>query len=320
MQSLNIFWAREALFLNLQVWVEFEILKIYFIGSGPPVSGQCRFLTARASDCTHIAGHQPGHRLVIALMADSAQAPVTAGRCRCPCQGAPIRHWGEFPPLSFSFLIPRRFCSTSLSAAALLLITSHLRPPLSPTKQRNHTAITPSTCSSNREPKSSSNGTEKNRPGSRRLPLNASVLTALVRAPPTSPPCIGGSHESVVQPWQHLCRQQRPVRVAVELSSNVEFLAMAPPLRWAPHRQTTLHRPPLVQDSSPATPCPTSSPVVAGISRWAIGGERGEEAPVSDLGRGTMPFSFSNWFIQFKFPIWIQTYKIHRNLIKCKKL
>jgi hypothetical protein len=133
--------------------------------------------------------------------------------------------------LPLPFLLLCRFCSASLLAAALLHVTDHLCPPLSPTKPRNHTTVTPSACSSNHEPKSLASDAEKSHSLSRRLPLATSSLTAAIRAPPTSLPHLGGPRESVVWPRLHLCRQRPPVRVAVKLSSAAEFLTVAPSLQ-----------------------------------------------------------------------------------------
>jgi hypothetical protein len=52
----------------------------------------------------------------------------------------------------------------------------------------------------------------------------------------------------------------------------------------------------LVQASSPATPCPTSSPVVAGIGREAVSSERGEEANVLNLGQSVLAKRKSAFF------------------------
>jgi hypothetical protein len=63
----------------------------------------------------------------------------------------------------------------------------------------------------------------------------------------------------------------------------------------------------MVQASSLATTCPTSSPVMAGIDRRAIGRERGKEAHVFNLGqpisaqRNSGNFLFPIDLFQFKF-------------------
>jgi hypothetical protein len=182
-------------------------------------------------------------------------------RSPCPCRSPPTRsprgdhaHGGDrvgaghhrSPPLPMSgralsgtvegslpflFLLPRRFCSASLLAAALLRVDGHHCPPLSPTKPGNRTAVTPSTCSGNRKTKSPTNNAGKSHSPSHYLPLVASPLTVTIRAPPASPPHPGGPCESVVQPHLHLCRWQLALRITIELSSTSEFLAIAPSLR-----------------------------------------------------------------------------------------
>jgi hypothetical protein len=86
-------------------------LKIYFTGPGPPVSSPRRFLTACTDDCAHVAHDRPDHRAVATLTAESAQAPVTASRCRCPCR----------KPLSGAEVgsLPFPFPSSSCAASAL---------------------------------------------------------------------------------------------------------------------------------------------------------------------------------------------------------
>jgi hypothetical protein len=115
--KFKYFWSKEMLTFRICMFEwSLEIWK-YFTGSGPLVS-----------DRTHIAHHRPSRRVVTALTAESAQAWVIAA---ANAGVALIRRWGGFPPLSFSFLLPRHFCFASFSAAVLLLIISHLRPLLS---------------------------------------------------------------------------------------------------------------------------------------------------------------------------------------------
>jgi hypothetical protein len=109
-------------FFILQVWVEFGNLKIYFTRPGPPVRGQHQFLTVRASDRSHAARHWPSYRVVTARSAESAQAPVTTGRRRCPCWGGPYLALRRVPP---TLLLPLALYSASFFSAARLTIEHH---------------------------------------------------------------------------------------------------------------------------------------------------------------------------------------------------
>jgi hypothetical protein len=167
-----------------------------------------------ASHHGHAACHRPGHHAATTLTAESVQAPVTAGRRRCPCRGGPYsvtRAQRRVPPLSLPPRLLLTLRSASLLPTALLCVASHLYPPSSPTKPGNRTAVTPSMCSNNHEPESPANDSEKSHSLSYRLPLTVPPSTAAVRAPPASPPRPGGLRESVVQPRLHLHRRRPAV-------------------------------------------------------------------------------------------------------------
>jgi hypothetical protein len=205
--------------------------------------------------------------LVTMLTVKSVQVTVTTGHRRCPCQGRPYpftRAQRRAPPLSFPPRLPLVLFSASLSPAALLHVTGQLCPPSSPTKPVNNNVVSPSTCSSNRKPELPASDARWSCLSSRRFPLATSPSTAAVRAPPAPPPHPGGLCGSIVRPRLHLWHRRAPVWVTVDLSSAIEFLPVS-----AVSASPSNHPPslPLVQASSPATPCPTSSPVMAGIVR-----------------------------------------------------
>jgi hypothetical protein len=113
----------KASILNLQIWAELEIWnKIWNrAGPGPQVSGPNYFLTTRTGCQTRTTHHRPGHHTVTALTVESAQAPNTARRCRCPCRGKPyLALWRVPSPFPSSpcttFVLHRSWpplCSTS---------------------------------------------------------------------------------------------------------------------------------------------------------------------------------------------------------------
>jgi hypothetical protein len=180
--------------------VEFENSRTYFSWARPTYRRPKLEFTARAGtrSCVPPLGDH-AHRL------ESCLAPVAVG-CRRPTWVGPYPRTWALP----EELLPH-FASSSCSlssashsqlclalAPTLLHVTGHLCPPSSPTKSGNRTAVTPSTCSSNHEPESPANDARKSRSPSHRLPLAASPLTTAVRAPPASPPRLGGPHESIV--------------------------------------------------------------------------------------------------------------------------
>jgi hypothetical protein len=289
----------KASILNLQIWAELEIWNKIWNRAGPTSQRPKLFSNNahRLPDPHHSPPTRPPH-------SDRAHGGECTGAEHRPSLPLPMPGQtlsgtveGSLP---FSFLPLHYFCSASLLATTLLHIVGHLRPLFLPTQLGNCTATTPSACRSNHEPESLASNAGKSHSLSCHLPLTASPSITVIRAPPASPPHLGGPCESVVRPHLHLCHWRPPVHVTIELSPTTEFLAVTPLLRWVPHHQTTLNRSPLVQASSLATPCPTSSPVMVGIGRWAIGGLRGNEAPIFNLGR---PVSAQRNSAIFLFPI-----------------
>jgi hypothetical protein len=267
MQRLNIFWARECFlfkFTSLSgVW---NFKKLFLLG--------------RAHQSMAHAGFQPHVPLTTPTHSPPTQSPrgdraqgrerAGVGRRRCPCRVGLIQRWGRvlFPfPSFFRAASTSRPHSASLVPATRLTVEHHPRPTLSPSSVEGVAA-----------PSSSSH-----RPRCR-VGLHLRLLL-----PPWA-----GYHWP---PWFDLRWANRPHRKLPRWSPVLSDPRFYPDSHWSEPSSTTVNRCqlpcrrqdvpvslyppnhlpsfPSVQASSPATPCPTSSPVVLGIGWWAISGERG---------------------------------------------
>jgi hypothetical protein len=136
-QVLIFLEQRKASILNWQFWAELEIWK-KMCNQAEPTSQWPKPVSTRACrlpDLRHSPPTQSSH-------GDRAHGEECRRRSLLlpmPRQTLSDDVEGSLP---FPFLLPRHFCSASLSAAALLHIAGHLCPRLSLTKSGNCTAFT----------------------------------------------------------------------------------------------------------------------------------------------------------------------------------
>jgi hypothetical protein len=270
-KSFNIFGARESSFLNLQVWVEFGILKFYFTGPGPPVSGPRRFPTA----CTGDRAHMP-------LTTDPITMQWSHSWQRAHMRQSPpitvvFQRWGgltTFPSSSrAAFATHPPLCLTCAHHSAHRRVPPHPTP--SPSEPRNLTAVFHWRCSSTSklEPPATTPGRAPSSSAS--SSVSGLLSTTMLRPPlswPTAPQSsslfLGASRPRVLL-WQP------HVRAVIVNHLTTDCLAIDKPRWWACILPTTSHRLPVGQDSSLATPALPPRRWLVRISRRGNAGEGG---------------------------------------------